>query len=353
MNADRGVSVFGTKGASVHVRELTRALAALGHDVRILSARVDGSRPRGYEVPVHELPAPPDGFAPDVVYERYSLRGTAGLRLARAFDVPLVLEVNAPLPLEAARYRGLDDAEALAADAELLRAADRLLAVSTGVADWLCELGVEPAHVVVIRNGVDPARFATDGARAQSRGPVVGFVGSLKPWHDVDTLVAALALIPRAERPHLLVVGDGPERGRLENAAAQARVDATFTGAVAHEDVPAQLAAADVVVVPYAADERFYFSPLKLMEALAAARPVVAADVGDVGHCVRDGETGRLYAPGDATGLAAAIRALLDDPAAAKAMASAGRRHVLAEHTWEQNAAAVVRLAAGASAVSV
>ena len=357
MNGDRGVSVFGTKGASVHVRELTRALTALGHDVRVVSSRVDGSRPRGYDVPVQELRdglEPPEGFVPDVVYERYSLRGTAGLRLARALDVPLVLEVNAPLPLEAARYRGLADGEALAADGELLRAADRLVAVSTGVAEWLCQLGVEPARVVVVRNGVDPARFGTEKPeRPGLRRPLVGFVGSLKPWHDVDTLVAALGRFPQTDRPHLLVVGDGPERARLARTAADGGVVATFAGAVAHEDVPGLLASVDVAVVPYAADERFYFSPLKLMEALAAARPVVASAVGDVGHCVRDGETGRLCAPGDAEALAGAIADTLGDPARANAMANAGRRHVLADHTWEQNAAAVIRLAAGAAAVGV
>jgi glycosyltransferase involved in cell wall biosynthesis len=381
--ADFGVPVFGTKGASIHVRELTRALSGLGHEVVILTPRADGARVQGFDVPVHEL-RPPHGtgdrelqvrrygahlrrrgleflraFAPEVVYERYSLFGTGGFHVARALDVPLLLEVNAPLAAEQARYRRLDDAgSALHVERALLLSADHVLAVSRGVERWLHGLGVDRERVTVVPNGVDHHRFRPNGrARTDVRealgldGMVVGFVGTLKPWHDVLTLVRALALFGASERPQLLVVGDGPERGRLAAAAEDAGIRATFTGAVAHESVPAYLSALDVAVVPYAADENFYFSPLKLVEYLAAARPVVAADIGDIGHCVRPGETGWLYEPGDESALAAAIRSVLADPVNAAAVAAAGRAHVCSEHTWEQAALAVVELAGSAQGV--
>jgi alpha-maltose-1-phosphate synthase len=375
VTADFGIPVFGTKGASIHVRELTRALASLGHEVLILTPRAGDARPPGFDVPVHEL-RPQTGrrraygrelrrrgrpllqaFAPDLVYERYSLFGTGGTRLARDLGVPLVLEVNAPLAAEHARYRGLDHPEsALRVERTLLRTADRVIAVSSGVARWLQDLGVAEDRVTVVPNGVDTARFRPAGAeRAAVRdalgldGAVVGFVGSLKPWHDVATLVRALALL--TERVHLLVVGDGPERERLHTEAEQAGIDATFTGSVPYESIPAYLSALDVAVAPYAADDGFYFSPLKLVEYLAAARPVVAAAVGDIRHCIRRGETGWLYTPGDADGLAAAIREALSEPARAAAVADAGRAHVRAEHTWERNARRVVALAESFEAV--
>ena len=383
ISADFGVPVFGEKGASIHVRELTRALSSLGHEVLILTPRAGGPRPPGFDVPVHEL-RPPQAtgdrgrlmreyvthlrrrglellraFAPDVVYERYSLFGTAGVHLARDLDVPVMLEVNAPLAAEEARYRGLDDpAAALRVERAVLRSANRVVAVSRGVERWLAETGVDQERVTVIRNGVDPDRFRpnardrTDVRQALGlSGMVVGFVGTLKPWHDAVTLVRALASFGASDRPQLLVVGDGPARGRLATAAEKAGVRATFTGAVAHETVPAYLSALDVAVAPYAPDDGFYFSPLKLVEYLAAARPVVAADVGDIGHCVRSGDTGWLYEPGVASALAAAIRAALADPADAAAVAAAGRAHVCSEHTWEQNALAVVELAASAQGV--
>jgi glycosyltransferase involved in cell wall biosynthesis len=180
---------------------------------------------------------------------------------------------------------------------------------------------------------------------------VVGFLGTVKPWHDLPALIRATALLDGdGPAPRLLVVGDGPQRRRLESLARAQGVEATFTGAVPHEDVPAHLAALDVAAVPYAGDDGFYFSPLKLTECLAAARPVVAADVGAIAHCVRPGETGVLYRPGDVEGLAAAIRALLADPARAAALGRAGREHVRRHHTWAGNARTVVDLARDARA---
>ena len=371
VSGDLGVPVFGRKGASIHVRELTRALRGLGHDVLILTPRGDGERPPGFDVPVAELaPEPGDReeqrrryadllreralpllreFAPDAIYERSSLFGTAGLRLARALGVPHLLEVNAPLADEHARYRGLDGADdARRIERDLVRATDRVIAVSQGVARWLWHVGVDPERMTVLPNGVDPDRFRpADGATVRAAlglaGPVVGFVGTLKPWHDVATLIRAAAQLP--ERPLLLLVGDGPERAGLAEQAREAGVEAVFTGAIGHDDVPAHLAALDVAVAPYAPDDGFYFSPLKLAEYLAAARPVAAADVGDIRHCVRPGETGCLYPPGDASALAAAIRELLADRESAARLGAAGREHVRAEHAWTATAQAVAELA--------
>jgi glycosyltransferase involved in cell wall biosynthesis len=151
----------------------------------------------------------------------------------------------------------------------------------------------------------------------------------------------------RTAAPHLLVVGDGPERERLEELARSEEIAeaTTFTGAVPHDRVASYVSAFDVAVVPYRRMRGFYFSPLKLFECLAAGRPVVAADVGDMGHCIRHGETGLLYPPGDTEALAAAISALLRDRARARELGQAGREHVRRHHTWERNARLVVELA--------
>ncbi len=396
--SDPGVPVCGNKGASIHVRELTRWLHLLGHEVTVLAARTGGSAPAGYEVPIVALqPEPLDeklvallradpsagkavardvrsilaaasirqralpllrSLHPDLVYERYALFGTAGVAVARELGVPLILEVNAPLSQEQERHRGLAYA---AASRELeriiLRSADHIVAVSSALADWLVAADVAPEGVTVLPNAVDPARFESgnfdpDAVRSRlglGAEPLVGFLGTLKPWHDVATLVRAIALLRRRKpAPHLLVVGDGPERERLEELArSQGIAEAvTFTGPVPHADVVAHVAAFDVAVVPYGHTRTSYFSPLKLFESLAAGRPVVAADVGDLGRCVKHGETGFLYPPGDAEALADAIGAMLSDPARAGSLARAGRDHVGEYHTWEGNARLVVELTA-------
>jgi glycosyltransferase involved in cell wall biosynthesis len=296
-------------------------------------------------------------FGADFVYERYALLATAGSSAARALRIPHVLEVNAPLSDEQAAHRGLAFCHATRqVERATLRGADRVIAVSHGVADWAAKCGVEPMRLSVLSNGVDPARFSVSAAqRAAMRAslgvdgaPVIGFLGTLKPWHDLASLIRATAMLVRAGlRARLLVIGDGPERPRLEALARAENLDAltTFVGAVPHDDVPRYLSALDVAAVTYGTGQGYYFSPLKLFEYLAAARPVVAAAAGDIEHCIRDGVTGLLYPPGDVRVLADALLAVITEPARGRRLAQAGRDPVRAHHTWAANGERVVALA--------
>ena len=378
--ADFGVPIHGTKGASIHVRGLSQALADLGHQIVIFASRAGGAAPPGFSVPVREVPLDPvaastcdmlrsDPAAGEAVAQALrSMLHVADLRhrvlpeldqfaLARALRRPLILEVNAPLADEHAAHRGLAFADAARGLERLaLGSADRLIAVSRELESWLVGLGVPRHRISVHANGVDVARFAApSGAVDEIRTrfgfgdtPVVGFLGTLKPWHGTKTLVRAAAMIHRQGLTScLLFVGDGPQRSQLEAlAASEGIADATFfTGAVPHELVPAYLAAMTVAVAPYDHAERFYFSPLKLYEYMAAGLPVVAADVGAVGECVRHGATGWLYPPGDVAALAHSITALVARPALAASLGRAAREHVRRHHTWQGNARAVVACA--------
>ena len=401
VSCDRGVPIFGSKGASIHVRELCRALHEAGNDVLIVSPRLGGRRPSGFGPAVVELALDPEDeaacafladdvaagpgaarevrsllysaglrhrlesllrdFGADVVYERYALLATAGVSAARAIGVPHQLEVNAPLSQEQAAHRGLSFVHAAReVERAVLRGADRVIAVSAGVAAWARAQGVARSRISLLPNAVDPGRFAVGTAdRSATRAnlgigdtAVIGFLGTLKPWHAVDGLIRATALLVRGGlRVRLLVIGDGPERPRLEVLARAERIEhhVIFVGAVEHDDVPRYLAAVDAAAVTYGAEPAFYFSPLKLFEYLAAARPVVAAAAGDIGCCIRDGVTGLLYPPGDVEALAQALLAVIVDPVRAAHLGEAGRAHVCANHTWEQNAEAVVALAEAAS----
>jgi glycosyltransferase involved in cell wall biosynthesis len=394
--ADFGIPIHGSKGASIHVRELSRALAGLGHDVVIIAPRAGGPSPRSFGLPVVEVRLEPleqltydllladkHGGArvaaeiramiyastlrhrglgllrerrPDFIYQRYSLFGTAGLALARDLGVPLVLEVNAPLCDEQAAHRGLGfAATARALERTVLCSADVVVTVSRELEDWLIGLGVESSRITVLPNAVDVERFeAAEREREAVRTElglagqqVVGFLGTLKPWHDTATLIRATGILHREMlKPRLIIIGDGPEREQLaELAQREGIADATtFIGTIPHERVPGHLAALDIAVTPYEASDRFYFSPLKLFEYLAAGRPVVAADVGRLRDCVRSGETGLLYRAGDARALAGALCSLLTDPERARALGRAGREHVRVHHTWRQNARTVVEL---------
>ncbi len=326
--ADPGIPVRGHKGASVHLRSLASALHRRGHEVLLAATAIEGDEPAPLGVVMERLPSDEaDATAwlttvlrhwrADVVLERYSLKSGPGARVAHRIGLTYVLEVNAPLVDEAARYRGLSDVQTwLAREKALLLASDRVVAVSNGIRDHVLAAGVPRLRVVVIHNGVDVELFAAGRGNAVRRRYglrgkfVIGFAGSLKPWHGVGTLVLALAGLP--ESVHLLVVGDGPQREEVEALATALHVTprVRMAGAVVHERMPDYLAAMDVGVAPYEPQPGFYFSPLKVMEYMAAGLPVVASHQGDLPEII--GDAGVLVPPGDEPALQDALKRLLN-----------------------------------------
>ncbi len=392
--ADRGIPVLGDKGASVHVREFVTALAAAGHEVTLLCARLGSGNPAP---PATIIELPPDEtddevareaarfglkradidhelqrelaklvadrklswrvlqaldrarVQPEVLYERYALFHQAGGQAACALGIPHLLEVNAPLAQEQERFRGLRLKNlATTSEVQTLCCSDHIVAVSAAVRDHALALGAAQERVTVLPNGVDTGRFhpANDGASVRQRyglhgRPVVGFVGSLKPWHGLDFLLDAFRAI-HARRPDaaLLLVGAGPALADLRARVARERLDGQviLTGRVAHADVPAHLAAMDLTVAPYAAQDGFYFSPLKVVESLAAGRPVVAPRLGQLTELLQDGVTGLLYPPDDGPAFTGRVLELLDDRPRLQAMGEAAAGVAQREHGWDRTA---------------
>jgi glycosyltransferase involved in cell wall biosynthesis len=401
--ADHGIPVLGRKGAAVHVRAMVRAFRQAGHSVVLASPVLTKSpweEPAKIDAPVVHVPTAPemeppllaarefgdmlgesaDAFPadlrrilynrelgrqlrrrfrddpPDFIYERASLYATAGLTLARTLQRPLLMELNAPLAMEQATYRSSALHE-LAVEAEkwALTRADAVLAVSCELRDYALGLGVEPGRAHVVLNGVDTEMFSPEPAEPMVRerwglreGPVLGFVGGLRPWHGVEVLPE---LLERVVRTHpgsqLLIVGEGPLRRTLE-CEVQARGlggSAVFTGALAQEEVASLVRHFDVALAPYQELEHaFYFSPLKLFEYMASGVAVAAPRLGQIAEILRDGETGLLYPPGDTEALVQACLRLLDDCELRMRLGKAAAEDVHAHYTWERNAERVMQI---------
>ena len=214
----------------------------------------------------------------------------------------------------AALYRAL---ERLAA-----RRADAVLCVSPDLTERMRRAGARDVRLAVIAAPDAPAPPA--GAVASARAglgapghPVILGVGRLAPQKGFDVLVDAVARLRNREpRPLLAIAGEGPLAGPLAARAGAGGAEARFLGA--RSDVPALLAAADVVAVP----SRWEGQPLVVAEALRAGRPVVASLAG--GIPVLTGEDAALLVPpADPGALAAAIASVLDDPALASRLGEA------------------------------
>ncbi|HET9872417.1 MAG TPA: glycosyltransferase family 4 protein [Propionibacteriaceae bacterium] len=357
--ADPGIPVFGSKGASIHVQAVLTELLNRGHEVSLLTPRPDGE---STAVAVHQLPpvrgsetaerersaqhsdaaiaAQLDRLDPHLVYERYSLWGATATSWAVERGVASILEVNAPLVEEQAAYRQLVDragAERVARQA--ISVAGAVVCVSDPVADWARSRAAHPGRVHTLPNGVDTDRIvpaARPVAPADAPEFTVGFVGTLKAWHGLEVLVAAMAELIRTDPSwRLLIVGDGPLRAVVERLAADLGIDhrVSLTGAVPAGGVVAHLHRMDLATAPYPQQE-CYFSPLKVYEYLAAGLPVVASAVGQLPDALEHGRLGVLVPAGDAAALAAALQALRLDQATRSRLREQSRQTALERYTW-------------------
>jgi glycosyltransferase involved in cell wall biosynthesis len=333
----------------------------LGHTVTLAARRWDEGNPAPCVHRSERLSEHPSEAAdqlerlilserPDVVIERYSLKSGAARVATRRCGIPLTLEVNAPLAQEATRYRGLDDPFAEQREHQTLRAADRIHVVSSALLGYVRSVAPDvPAAWIPNGAEVSPFHAAPPPALPALAGRiVVGFVGSMKPWHGVEQLLEAFARIqPRAPQAALVLVGAGPGQDDVIERADRAdlRGHVLCTGHVPHADVPSLLGRFDIAVAPYLPVEDFYFHPLKLVEYLAAGKPVIYSDQGDLRALVGAGGLG--YLPGSVAQLADRLAQLLDDEAMRRRLASSAALRG-ARLDWTVIAERVVGFAAGA-----
>jgi glycosyltransferase involved in cell wall biosynthesis len=369
--ADQGIPVLGGKGASVHVRSITSALARCGHHVTLACKTLGSGNPAPANVRIVELPSdrsdasdPSDpseqkamlvevmtSAQADGVIERYSLASGPARQASAGLGLPLILEVNAPLVLEAARHRGLSDVDAwLGREQAILSSADAIGVVSTALVDYVHDTLDAPVPCQWIPNGVDAIPFRT--ARPAALGVpdhclIVGFTGSMKRWHGVaDLIEAARRLGPNAPL-HLVIAGHGPESDdiarRVRSAAMEDRVH--LLGQLSHDEVPSLLRSVHVGAAPYTPAPDFYFSPLKVLEYLAAELPIICPTIGDLPTLV--GDAGIYYDPGDIDGLTGALYSLMKRPW--QRLAAAEAAHGLAGRwSWDANASAYEQLVSSA-----
>jgi glycosyltransferase involved in cell wall biosynthesis len=250
--------------------------------------------------------------------------GPAAMQLAAALGVPFSIKARGSDIHVWGERPGI--AEQIV---EAGRAAQGMLAVSAALKRDMAALGLPEEKIRVHLTGIDLDRFRpVDRAGAKAAlgiaGPLLVTAGALLERKGQDLAIAALEELPGAT---LILVGDGPDRARLEGLARGAAV--RFLGNRPHDELPGLLAAADVMVLPTASEGLANV----WVEALACGTPVVTTDVGGAREAIDRPEAGRL-APRDPAAIAAAVRELLADPPDPGAVRKAAEKF-----SWDRNGA--------------
>ncbi|MBN1396051.1 MAG: glycosyltransferase [Pirellulales bacterium] len=201
--------------------------------------------------------------------------------------------------------------------------------------------GCPARKVRVVPNGVDVERFhprwpdreLQSELKLEPGAPTVGIIAALRPEknHELFLYVAALVHV-ELPATRFLVVGDGPQRAKLERLARSLGLADAVRFLGARRDVPELLALMDVVALT----SKMESNPICLLEAMAAEKPVVATKVGSVAESVQDGRTGYLTAADDSRAMADRILELLRDRPRASSMGRAGREEIIARWSVER-----------------
>jgi glycosyltransferase involved in cell wall biosynthesis len=350
-------------GPSVHVILLTAGLRPLGYDTRlvvgtespregnmlalaaennVVCERVSGL---GREIAplrdarallgLHRLVR---RWRPAIVHTHTAKAGLLGRLAARLAGVPVIVHTYHGhvlrgyfSPRRTALFRWLET--------RLATVADAIIVVSDAVKQDLVDLAVAPAEKIrVVPLGLELSHLAGPLPRGVLRtaagipkdAPLVGMVGRLVAIKDVPTFLQAARLVREAGHDvRFALVGDGEERSALESLTHDLGLEDVVTYFGWRHDLDAVYGDLDVVVNASLNEG----TPVALIEALAAGRPVVATSVGGTPDLIGENLRGRLVPPSAPVALAGAIVETLHESEAARRRAQAGREHVLARHS--------------------
>lgn len=368
--------VYNSAGPLVQIHEFAKAFRSLGHEITL---HAEDPKPKSsateklravlkrYTAPyLHELNTLRKNGSyyrrasrvvsaekPDLILARYKLYHLAPAFVARRFNLPFVVWIDAPGAYEQRHYlRKFFQIPGLAEYLErtIVSMADRAMVVSEEIKKYLSHRPLLDGRIEVVPNGVDTEKFhpALDGRDIRRRFPfedavIFGFVGSFSPWHGMERLKFLLESgLKLHSRACFLLVGDGPRRPELEAFIAAKGWDKSriqFSGHIPHAEVPRYIAAMDVCLLPYDQEmEGFYFSPLKLFEYLACGKPVLASGIGQIRQVIQEGVNGLLDSAHTSEDTLRQLKKLIENPDLRRRLGENARQTVLSQYTWYQTA---------------
>lgn len=283
-------------------------------------------------------------FKPDFIYERASHFSLGGVLAAKSSGVPHFLEINAPLTEEKKKFFGtsLFDVAAGNREKKMLTSTTGIITVSTALTDYFIhEHSIPPQNFLSLPNAVDEDKFNVSMETIEKVKNdlgwkdcvVIGFAGSIFPWHGVERLIHAFhEVFQKHKSARLLIAGGGESLSDLISLAADLQLKdyIKFTGNIPPEKMQETIAAMDIAVM---ANSNWYGSPVKIFEYGASGKPMIAPDNGPVREIITDGLDGILIKEKDS--LSEVLEKLINDPNLRRALGNQIKTKINRQFTWK------------------
>ena len=285
----------------------------------------------------------------DVVHYRNVWDGLHIAQNKKSLGYKTLFEVNGLPSIELKyHYPGLDsDLVAKIKEQEIatLHLSDAIICPSNVTRDYIASLGLNRKLVTVIPNGVSPSDFSPSPLPVrEGRVPVLLYIGTLADWQGLDIVIRALPKILERHPIQLRIVGRGRSRQRklLSKQIRKLGVEGSvfILPAIPHHEIPALIAEAGICVAPLGLNDRNVTQgacPIKVLEYMAAGRPLLASNMPIVRELVREDMDALLFSPSDPDDLARQAIHLLDDLDLSKRLAQSASERALTKFTWHES----------------
>jgi glycosyltransferase involved in cell wall biosynthesis len=291
-------------------------------------------------------------FKPDLIYERGAYLQLSGIHVATKLKIRYFIEINTLYMEEMLQFEGSETylrKRAIETERTQIAFSSKVFVVTTVLKEYYKRYTDKPDKIVVTPNSIDPAKTQINLIlknqllqKYNLAGKyVIGFVGSIFPYHGVDILIRAFSeLIKKRSDLLLFIVGDGYVIPELKMLTKSLDIDKNvlFTGNVPHKEVFTYIDMMRITVLP---KTNYFCSPLKIFEYGAMGKAIVAVNTRGVRDVMIHQKDGILTEPNQAS-LSKAIQTLLDDEQMMVDLSEHFRTKVLAKHTWKQTADTVL-----------
>ncbi len=292
----------------------------------------------------------------DVVHFRNIWDGFSITQNKNKFKYKTLFEVNGLPSIELKYHYPNLDAELLLKIKEqelaTLHLSDAIICPSQVTRDYIASLGLDRQLATVIPNGVSPSDFSPSPLPTrENRIPVLLYIGTLADWQGLDVLIKALPKILEQRQVKLQIVGRGRSRQRKALAKQIRKLGleehVLIQPAVPHHEIPQLISEADICVAPLGLNDRNVTQgacPIKVLEYMAAGRPLLASNMPIVRELVREDVDGLLFSPNDPNDLARQTLTLLNNFDLSQRLATSASERALTKFTWHESQKKLVKV---------